>query len=37
MKITAVTLDADGEPVQVEEVDLEQPNKGEVLVKMGAA
>ena len=37
MKITAVTLDAVGEPVRVEEVDLEQPNKGEVLVKMGAA
>ena len=31
MKITAVTLDAVGEPVRVEEVDLEQPNKGEVL------
>ena len=37
MKITAVTLDAVGGPVQVEEVDLEQPREGEVLVKMGAS
>tara|TARA_B110000014_G_scaffold264282_1_gene264615 strand:+ start:4781 stop:5884 length:1104 start_codon:yes stop_codon:yes gene_type:complete len=37
VKINAVTLDVVGGPVQVEEVDLEQPHEGEVLVKMGAS
>ena len=37
MKITGVTLDVVGGPAHVETLDLDDPQKGEVLVKMGAS
>ena len=37
MQVRAVTLDSVGGPVRVEQLDLEEPRHGEVLVKLGAS